>query len=208
MTYLINFEKAEKEDIDLIRKALSKSFLLKNGKMPNTSLFARALLLYVMSKFYGEADVELCFDSRGKPYLKNSLYKISISHSKSFALISISEKEVGCDVQEIVPCNMKVAKRHFTEKESLYLEKSENPDEDFTALWCLKESALKNTGEGLSGGLSTYDFADSLKKEYFEKFDMCFTLKKYGGACFSVCGFTGKEGFKEIELSQIKEIYN
>ena len=57
-------------------------------------------LLHLMS---GREDRGACLkDEFGKPYLENSLYQISISHSRELASVMASPKLVGVDIQKLV----------------------------------------------------------------------------------------------------------
>ena len=77
----------------------------------------------------------------------------NLSHSGDKVMCVISDRRVGCDVEEIVE-NSGVARRFFAETEAELA--ADNP-EMFTRIWTLKESFIKTTGEGLSRPLNSFE---------------------------------------------------
>ena len=128
------------------------------------------------------------YNSNEKPILisENTMY-FNISHSGDYVALALSDKEVGCDIQEIRPYNPKVAKRNYSKNETDFIEKSHNKDESFIRLWALKESVLKFTGMGISGGLSNYDFSPYAVEERFEAFGCNFYVQKTENLYFALC---------------------
>ena len=111
----------------------------------------------------------------------------NVSHSGDYVALALSDDAVGCDIQEIKPCNLRVAKRHYSENESRLIENSNDKDECFMWLWTLKESVLKFTGKGISGGLSTYDFSPYEGLETFTAFGCNFYVTKIDNTYFALC---------------------
>ncbi len=81
----------------------------------------------------------------------------NLSHSGDRVMCVISDRRVGCDVEEIKE-NNKVAKRFFTGTEA---ELSTDNSRMFTRIWTLKESFIKTTGEGLSRPLNSFEICFS-----------------------------------------------
>ena len=151
------------------------------------SLVGRILLHKALSQnSAGEYAVE--YVGNEKPVLRSekSLY-FNISHSGDYVVAALSKDEVGCDIQEIRPYNPKVAGRNYCENERRLIEDSENKDEVFIRFWALKESVLKLTGKGLSGGLSSYDFSPYINSESFSAFDCNFYVQKIENTYFALC---------------------
>lgn len=123
-----------------------------------------------------------------KPVLisEKRLY-FNISHSSDYVTVAVSDDEVGCDIQEIRPYNPKVAKRNYCENEQSLIENSYDKDDVFIRMWALKESILKFTGKGLSGGLSNYDFSPYINCESFNAFCCNFYVKKIENTYFALC---------------------
>ena len=100
-------------------------------------------LLHIMSgrKFRGA-----CLkDEFGKPYLVNSLYQISISHSGEYVAVIAAPISVGIDVQQIVGKIEMIASKYMREEELASLEKNTRL-EHLHVYWGLKESLYKAYG--------------------------------------------------------------
>lgn len=87
----------------------------------------------------------------GKPYLDERGLFFSLSHSDGMALLALSDREVGADLQKLSRFKDPVARRAFTAEERELLQSASDPDRAFTRLWARKESFLKALGCGLSG---------------------------------------------------------
>ena len=73
----------------------------------------------------GDYTVE--YRGNDKPVLRNAkgLY-FNISHSGDYVALALSDKEVGCDIQEIRPYNPRVAGRNYCKRETEIIESSNN----------------------------------------------------------------------------------
>lgn len=169
---------------------IKERFIAKDGErisQRKESILGRLLLHKALEEFQtGEYTVE--YSGGEKPVLKgkSDLY-FNVSHSADFVVIAISDSEVGCDIQEIKPYNPKVAKRNYCLRETELIESSDNKDEVFIRLWALKESVLKYTGKGISGGLSSYDFSSFTDSDGFTAFGCNFYVKKIENTYFALC---------------------
>lgn len=107
------------------------------------------LLLRYILKECGLADAEIKFGSNGKPEVEGIYF--NLSHSKNMVISAISDKAVGCDIEQISVAPEKVADRFFCETEIEYLSKfaGEQKNKEFYRLWTMKESYMKMTGEGM-----------------------------------------------------------
>lgn len=205
MTFLIN---AEGYDDAFYKKVYNcEKVILPSGHNQSTknhSLLSRVLLGYILKKHYGVEKFSFIYGSNGKPYLKNEALYFNISHSGGYIICSVAEKEIGCDVQTTGKYNPRIAERFFTENERAFLEKSENQPSDFTRLWALKESVLKKTGEGITGGLDSFCFADCLNKNSFIKFGYHFCVSELIGAYISVCSDEKENEITEVNKEEIE----
>ena len=136
---------------------------------------------------YGLRDYVITADKNGKLYIPGSDICFNISHSKDMVFCVVGKQEIGCDVEWIRECNLKVAKRFFTDNEHKLLLESENADTDFFRLWTVKESILKHSGDGLSGGLSSYDFSYDLYENRFNRYGLNFKTFIYDKYAFAFC---------------------
>lgn len=172
------------------------------------SLCGRVLLDFALSSECSLKDYLAVFKKDKKPYLSGADVFFNISHSGKTVVLSLSDEETGCDVQVVSSFNEKLARRFFTENETKKILSAKNKDEEFIKLWTLKESILKCSGEGLSGGLSTYDFSDVIHKEAFSLYGFNFTVKKLGNSFISVCNKNSPQSFKIINAKDLKENYS
>ena len=186
--YIASLSSYSAEDVSQQYKKIKSHFVSSDRiSERKESLVGRILLNKALSEFKaGEYTVE--YTGNEKPVLrcvKDICF--NISHSGDYVVLALSEDEVGCDIQEIRPYNPKVAVRNYCENERRFIEGSESKDDIFIRLWALKESILKFTGKGLSGGLSSYDFSPYAGRESFCAFDCNFYVKKFENAYFALC---------------------
>ena len=164
------------------------------------SLIGRLMLHKALSENeIGEYSVVYSDDN--KPVLKNrNDVFFNISHSDDYVTLAVSDSEVGCDIQEIRPYNPKVAVRHYCKNETELIENSSDKDDVFIRFWALKESILKFTGKGLSGGLSSYDFSPYVGEETFTAFGCNFYVKKIENTYFALCHKNAEFKLEKMDL--------
>ena len=151
------------------------------------SACARMLLCDILLKEYSEYDFFVDNEENGKPYIVNKKIFFNISHSGNYVLCAFGDENVGCDVEIINTYNDKVVNRFFTVSEQKVLNSSNKKDVDFTRLWTLKESVLKFTGSGVSGGLSSYDFSEYVQKDDFNAYGLNFKVIESSDKIISIC---------------------
>src|SRR5437867_4007158 len=72
----------------------------------------------LLNELLNEKNLEIIYDEFGKPYLKDSSLKISISHAHEFAAIIIDEnKETGIDIELINPKIERVIEKFMNDEE-------------------------------------------------------------------------------------------
>lgn len=120
------------------------------------SLMAGYLLRGALSEF-GLSDSDVCFNSHGKPILRDAGLFFSISHSGDKAFVVLSDHEIGCDVEMIRDIDaIRLAQRFFAPEEVSYLTASADIEGEFFRIWTLKEAYIKCRGEGLSIPLNSF----------------------------------------------------
>ncbi len=135
------------------RRAAADSFRFRTDR--NLSLGAAALLDRGLRAFgFYESDMSYGHTDKGKPFFLNAPdIHFSISHSSSKVAVAFSDREVGCDIEEVADIDLAVAERYFHrgEYEAIMAEESrEKRWRAFFRCWTLKESYMKATGAGLS----------------------------------------------------------
>lgn len=90
-------------------------------------------------------DIE--YDDTGKPYLANSHFHISVTHTENMAGAIISpEVHVGIDLEMLKERIVKVKDKFMSEEELASVD-PEDPVWDLTMAWCAKESTYKLCGK-------------------------------------------------------------
>lgn len=168
---------------------LKKAKNYKNEDDRKLSILSSLLLDKALKKHdLSERDMKYTFNAYGKPYFANAEdLHFSISHSGEYAMVVLSDKEIGCDIQQIKDINLSIADRFFTAEERKYVKCTEN----FFRIWTLKESFIKAIGKGLALPLNSFSIkgldSDKPYCEYnrelyeFKEFD------KMTGYCIAVC---------------------
>lgn len=168
---------------------LKKAKNYKNEDDRKLSILSSLLLDKALKKHdLSERDMKYTFNAYGKPYFANAEdLHFSISHSGEYAMVVLSDKEIGCDIQQIKNINLSIADRFFTAEEKKYVKCTE----DVFRIWTLKESFIKAIGKGLALPLNSFSIkgldSDKPYCEYnrelyeFKEFD------KMTGYCIAVC---------------------
>ena len=69
----------------------------------------------------------------------------------------LSDCEVGCDIERVVPAPFEIAEHYFCQAELEYIKSAKEKDKAFFTLWTLKESYMKMTGQGMSLSLDSFE---------------------------------------------------
>ena len=137
-----------------------------------------------------ERDVKIKTGENGKPYLEEyPEIHFNLSHSGNMVFAVFSDREVGCDIEEIGKPQEKLAERFFCPEEYEHLMKIEDEHkrcEEFYRLWTLKESFMKVTGLGMKLPLDSFCFqlgerveiSQHLNKEEYDFQELEITDKK------------------------------
>lgn len=100
--------------------------------------------------------LEFSYGKSGKPYLKKYPIHFNLSHSGEYVICTVSEQEIGVDIQEHREGNMEViAKRYFAPSEIQALEACpiQERTKVFFDMWAAKEAYGKYTGGGITESL-------------------------------------------------------
>ncbi|MCG6190706.1 4'-phosphopantetheinyl transferase family protein [Maribellus maritimus] len=96
----------------------------------------------LLQKLLGKK-TEILYDDSGRPLLKNSTTNLSISHSRDLAVVFLSKKRIGIDVEDSKRKIENVAQRFLDEKEKRFVKDCGNPQKATILLWCAKEAIFK-----------------------------------------------------------------
>ena len=168
---------------------LKKAKNYKNEDDRKLSILSSLLLDKALKKHdLSERDMKYTFNAYGKPYFANAEdLHFSISHSGEYAMVVLSDKEIGCDIQQIKNINLSIADRFFTAEEKKYVKCTE----DFFRIWTLKESFIKAIGKGLALPLNSFSIkgldSDKPYCEYNRELDEFKEFDKMTGYCIAVC---------------------
>ena len=145
----------EQADIERRKKVLSYK---QNGDKVR-SIAADLLLRFAYKEHDSERDMpEIVYNNHGKPYFKGeNVPYFNLSHSHDYVVCALSDRENGIDIEKIRPGRLRLANRFFHEEEQRYLADLQvGQEETFFKIWCLKESFVKYTGNGLGQGLASF----------------------------------------------------
>ena len=71
----------------------------------------------------------------------------NLSHSGNFVGCALHDREIGLDIQKLTEPRESLIRRVCTQEELIFLKSPQ----DFCRIWAMKESAVKLTGEGITG---------------------------------------------------------
>lgn len=89
------------------------------------------------------AKTEILYDNSGKPSLKNSDLNLSISHSNNLAVVFLSKRKIGIDVENVKRNIENVANRFLNDSEKEFVRINRNPQKAKILIWCAKEAVFK-----------------------------------------------------------------
>lgn len=204
-----------KTEFDGIIEQIPTSFLSKNTlhytAKNSVYILGRLLLSRLASEFDNIDSLKISYNEHGKPYFINSqkpLY-FNISHSKDMVICAVSDTEIGIDIQKISDCKMEVVKRFFADSEYEYLSKIDDQaylNQQFTKLWCMKESIVKCKGEALGTSLKKYSF--KFKNEDFEPdFDTLYNIKCINFDEYYIFSYCSQEKITNESLIEVTKKY-
>ena len=135
--------------VSAVRRGKTDNFVFNKDR--RLSLGVELLLMKALEDLGEDSEsFEIEYVANGKPKLKGSDICFNLSHSEERVMCSVSERDVGCDVEFIKPINLEIARRFFfgSEYDTIAsMEDSEQYD-TFYRFWTLKESFMKVTGLG------------------------------------------------------------
>lgn len=158
-----NIEESE----DFFRKELSLSseeleLLAAMKGRRRTEWLSSRHLVHILSK--REKRAAILKDEYGKPYIQDSDYYISFSHSHGKSAVIASSKTVGIDIQYLVPKITRIAHKFISDEEWQFLDPLDLDQQivDMHVMWGAKESLYK------AYGIRSLDFKNHIEIGSFE----------------------------------------
>ena len=113
------------------------------------SALAWLLLCYGLKQEYGFREIlDFQKTSSGKPFFQGeNMPFFNLSHSGNFVGCALHDREIGLDIQKLTKPRESLIRRVCTQEELISLKSPQ----DFCRIWAMKESAVKLTGEGITG---------------------------------------------------------
>ena len=128
---------------------------------PNTGHEAgRALLTELYRQQTGREMPPVLAAERGKPYFQGDALHFSISHTKHYVFVALSDRPIGIDAEEMDrPIRSELAEKILSPAERQRYEAAPDKRVALLKFWVLKEAQAKCTGEGLRGYPKDTDFS-------------------------------------------------
>lgn len=113
---------------------------------------ARELLALAAAEHWGLAPLPAISRlEKGKPYFPEAPQRqFNLSHSGSLALCALDSSPVGVDIQVVKSWRSSLPQRVCSAGELSWLEEQQDRCFAFAMLWALKESRVKESGQGLT----------------------------------------------------------
>ena len=142
--------------VDRQRREKVNALALREKK--NASLAAGVILPLALKKcgVSGEVRVENGLWEKPRLISPEGVH-YNLSHSGGWTVIAISDNEVGVDIQQVKPVDMRLATRFFTDEEKGQIDAAgEGATRLFYRFWTVKEAYLKALGTGLNRPLNSF----------------------------------------------------
>lgn len=144
----------------LPKERINKILNAKHKQKRLQSLGAGLLLEKVLNR-HGISSETIQLEEGGKPKAEGICF--NLAHSGDYVLCAVSDRPVGCDIEQLRKAPKPVAERNFTTEELAYLQEfsGETYSREFFRIWTKKESYLKMLGIGIRVPLHTLQVGPS-----------------------------------------------
>lgn len=206
--YILKNGEKENELIPFLSKErLEKINDIKSGKLRREKIYAYALFRYVLfEEQLITSAPSFSYGEKGKPFLPDypDVF-FSLSHAGGYSGCVIHDEEIGLDIQDFRPCNIRMSLKICTRKEiDMIFDGYLSPSYETCRLWCMKEARGKLTGKGFSEGFDKIETS-----ELTERGELFNTVTE-DDLFISVCGFSPLPEINIVTVSEEKlfEILN
>lgn len=128
----------EKFSADLISD--EKEFEHLKQKSPKR-LIEKQMVRQMLKKI--QPNHKIRYYENGQPYLEPFDKFVSVSHSFPYAVLAISEKKIGVDIEQVKDRIDKIKHKFLHPTEIDWLSRAKSGIEHLTAIWCIKEALFK-----------------------------------------------------------------
>ena len=132
------YSEEEKFSADLISD--EKEFENLKQKSPKR-LIEKQMVRHMLKKIM--PNHKMRYHENGQPYLEPFDKFVSVSHSFPYAVLAISEKKIGVDIEQVKDRIDKIKHKFLHPTEIDWLGRVEPGIEHLTAIWCIKEALFK-----------------------------------------------------------------
>ena len=132
------YSEEEKFSADLISD--EKEFENLKQKSPKR-LIEKQMVRQMLKKILPNHKIR--YHENGQPYLEPFDKFVSVSHSFPYAVLAISEKKIGVDIEQVKDRIDKIKHKFLHPTEIDWLGRVESEIEHLTAIWCIKEALFK-----------------------------------------------------------------
>ncbi len=132
------YSEEEKFSADLISD--EKEFENLKQKSPKR-LIEKQMVRHMLKKIMPNHKIR--YHENGQPYLEPFDKFVSVSHSFPYAVLAISEKKIGVDIEQVKDRIDKIKHKFLHPTEIDWLSRAESGIEHLTAIWCIKEALFK-----------------------------------------------------------------
>ena len=149
-----------------------------------------------------QGNFEIARTANGKPYIEGNPLFFSLSHGGDSAVIAISDKPVGVDIEEIKERKIASVLSNFTERERQEIKDSLTA---FYTNWTVKEAYIKLNGGTLAHDLKRLEYFGNTLYCDGEEVDCGYDIRLHGKKFLcAVCA----EGYSQEEIfaTKINEI--
>ena len=135
------------ESCEELQKFFDKDYTEELQKFSLESRRKDFLVARLLIKLLTGKEIEIYYESSGKPIICDNHFQVSISHTKSYvAVITHTTQAVGIDIERISPRILKIKNRFLSETELTQIDKK-NEIIYLLLCWSAKESMFKVLGE-------------------------------------------------------------
>ena len=152
-----------------------------------------ALGAWLMHKAFAEdypsEEYNITRNAYGKPYYPQHLLEkkpayFNLSHAGDLVVLAKAEYDLGVDTEKIRPLDFTRFRTAFSEEELCEIQRADEPQEAFFALWTKKEAFVKCIGKGISA-LNEFDEKAAA---------YTYLTRRYEGHIITVCTEKNEDG--------------